>query len=264
MSDSFSVTSLRFAFKFPFQSQNWFGRFLIGAGLLFASLIIPIIPAIFVYGYLVEVMRQAIKSETLVLPEWKDWGQLGMDGLRSLAIGAVYLGPGFVILIGGWVSYMVMYFSGIALISSKSFHYVPSNQAVALMLGAMGILFLSMFVGSLLCMAGSIPLPAAIANFVAHDKLSAAFHVREWGAIVRADKWGYFISWVIVLGLTAMIYCATMLLYFTIILCFLMYFIAIPLGFYLALVSAAVFGKFYRESASQVNAKLVEQTGKPI
>jgi hypothetical protein len=263
MPDSSSATSLRSAFKFPFQSQNWFGRFLIGVGLLYASMIIPIIPAIFVYGYIVEVMRQAIKSETLALPEWKDWGQLGKDGLRSLVVGTVYLGPGLVVLIGGWVAYMVIYFSGVVMISDRSYHYASPNLAVALILGAMGILFLSMFFGSLLCMAGSIPLPAAMANFVAHDKISAAFHVREWGAIVRADKLGYFISWVVVLGLAGVVYCASMLLYFTIILCFLMYFIAIPLGFYLALVSAAVFGNFYREGASQLSVKRVEQAGKP-
>lgn len=253
MTDSLSTTSLRDAFKFPFQSHDGPGRFLVGAALLFASLFVPIIPALFVYGYVVEVMRQVIKGEPPALPEWKNWGQLAVDGLRSLVIGVVYTAPGWIVMIGGWVAYMVMYFWGIALISKTPARHAPPDAAFPLIFGAMGILFLSLLVGWLLCLAGVIPLPAALAHFVARDKLSAAFHLREWGAVVRADKWGYFIGWVVVVGLMGVMYCVMMLFYFTVVLCCLMYFVAIPIGFYLLLVSAAVFGQLYRESAAKAN-----------
>lgn len=259
MADVFSITSLRTAFTFPFQSRDWSGRFLIGIALLFASLFIPIIPALFVYGYAIAVMRQTIKGENPVLPEWKDWGQLARDGLRSLAVGVAYLGPGLVIMIGGWVAYMVMYFGGSVLLFSTPSYQNPSSLAFVLMFGSLVILFLSMLVGGLLNIVGVIPLPAALAHFVANDKLSAAFQVRQWGAIVRADKWGYFIGWVVVLGLMGVIYFAFMLLYFTVIFCCLMYFVAIPIGFYLLLVSAVIFGQFYREGT----ARLSLQPSKP-
>jgi hypothetical protein len=111
-----------------------------------------------------------------------------------------------------------------------------------------------MFVGTFLLIVGAIPLPAAIANFIAHDKFSAAFHVREWGAILKADKWGYFIAWLIYLGLIAMIYIGFMLAYFTLFLCCFFYLAAFPIGLYLMMVSAAIFGQYYRESAKLVPA----------
>ena len=261
MADAFSVTSLRTAFSFPFQSRDWSGRFLIGTALLFASLFIPIIPALFVYGYVVEVMRQTIKGEAPVLPEWKNWGQLALDGLRSLAVGVAYMGPGLVIMIGGWVVYMAMYFGGGILLAGTPSHQDPSSLVFVLMLGAVVILLLSMFVGWLLSFVGVIPLPVALAHFVANDKLSAAFQMRQWGAIVRADKWGYFIGWVIVLGLVGVMYFALLLMYFTVIFCCVMYFVLIPIGFYLLLISAVIFGQFYREGTARLSLQLSKPEG---
>jgi hypothetical protein len=259
MSDLFSTTSLRTAFSFPFQSKDWVGRFLIGVALLFASMFIPIIPALFAYGYAVDVMRQAINGNVPVLPEWKNWGQLGLDGLRSLAVGAVYLGPGFLVMIGGWVLYMIMYFGAFAMIASTPSHQEPSGVGIALMMGAMGVLFFSMFVSWLLIILGGIPLPAALAHFVARERLGAAFHVREWSAIIGADKWGFFIAWVVTMGLVGLVYFAMMMVYFTIIFCFLIYFIAVPVGLYLMLVSAVVFGQFYREGAARLETEVGDQ-----
>lgn len=264
MTDSLSTISLRSAFSFPFQSRDWLSRFIIGAALLFVSLFIPIVPALFVYGYIVEVMRQVIGGEAPVLPEWKDWGRLGLDGLRSLAVGLAFLGPGLVILVGGWISYMVLYFSGVILLANTPSNASPPGYVFALLLGGIGSLFLSMFVGAFLIIAGGIPLPAAIAHFVARDKLGAAFHLREWSAIIRADKWGFFIGWVVVLGLVGVIYVAMMLAYLTVILFCLIYFIGIPIGFYLMLVSAVVFGEFYREGAARINSEAGKQAGQQV
>ncbi len=257
MAETLSTTSLRAIFKFPFQSPDWSSRFIIGAALLFAGMVIPIVPVIFVYGYIVQVMRQAIKGEPPVLPEWKDWGQLGRDGLRSMAVGLAYLLPGAAILIGGWVLYMVTWIGGMTMISAAP-REAPPPIFFVLLFGSIAILFISMFVGSLAYLLGILPLPAALAHFVAQDKLGAAFRVKEWWAILRADKWGYFISWVVTMGLVSVMYFAIMLVYFTGILCFLIYFIGMPLGFYLLLVAAVLFGQFYREGVERLNARSAE------
>jgi len=68
MTESLAVNSLRPLFKFPFQASNWSSRFIIGAALLVAGIVIPVVPTLFVYGYLVRVMRQAIEGESPVLP----------------------------------------------------------------------------------------------------------------------------------------------------------------------------------------------------
>jgi len=261
MTESLSTQSLRSAFVFPFQSKDWISRFVIGVALIFAGMVIPILPVIFVYGYMIEVMRLSIQGEALVLPAWTNWGKLFKDGLRSLAVALVFLGPAIIVGIIGFGAYIAMIAGSVALSPEPS----SSSGALAffLMMGGMGTLFLSMFVGWFLLIAGSIPLPAAIAHFAARDKLGAAFHIREWGAIIRADKWGYFIAWVVALGLIGLIYVGFMLVYFTFIFCFLGYFLAFPIAYYMMLVTTAIFGQFYREGAGQVSAKPVEPAPAP-
>jgi hypothetical protein len=253
MTDSFSTPSLRAAFRYPFHSPEGLSRFIVGVALLFLCLFIPILPAIFVYGYLIQVMRRIIRGEDAALPEWKDWGRLGADGLRGLAVAAVYLGPGLVIMLGGWLLWLVMYLGGFSLLSNVR-HAAPSSIALMLILGALGILFLSLFASLCLLLIGGVPLPAALAHLAAREKLSAAFNVFEWGAILAADRWGYFVSWVVTVGVAGLIQIVFMLLYFTIILCGVAYVIVLPLAFYFLLVAAAVFAQTYREGAARVRA----------
>ena len=82
------------------------------------------------------------------------------------------------------------------------------------------------------------------------DRLGAAFRVRQWWQILKADKLGYFIAWVIVAGPGAVLYTGSMLLYSTMILFVLVPFLVAPTGFYVALVGAVLFGGSYRESAA--------------
>lgn len=63
--------------------SGFWGKFLIGGLLSF----VPIVN-IFAFGYLYRLSRQVRRSGQLVLPEWRDWQGLFMDGLR---FGAVWL-----------------------------------------------------------------------------------------------------------------------------------------------------------------------------
>jgi hypothetical protein len=257
MTDSFSTTSLRAAFRYPFCSPEGLSRFVVGVALLLLSFFIPVLPAIFVCGYLMLVMRRIIQGEAPALPEWKDWSRLGVDGLRSLVVAAIYLGPGLVIMFGGWLLYLIMYLGGMSLLQ-KAPHAAPSGIALMLILGALGTLFLSLFASLCLVLIGGVPLPAALAHLAARDKLSAAFNVFEWGAILTADRWGYFISWVVTIGLATLLQFLVTLLYFTIILCAVAYVIILPLGFYLMLVAAAVFAQAYRKGAARLQTPAPE------
>ena len=247
MNESLSTPSLRNTFKFPFESKEWIVPFIIGTALIFAGMIIPIIPLIFVYGYLASVMRKSINGEVMSLPAWNNWGRLFKDGLRSLVVGAVYLGPGILVSMIGFSVYFVMIVASIALTPESSYNSTSTGLVGLLMMGAMGILFLSMFVGTILIIAGTIPLPAAIGHFIANDKLASAFHIREWGRIIKKDRWGYLISWLIVVGMFGTLYIGFMLAYMTFVLCFIGYLLAFPIGYYIMLVSAALFGQNYRE-----------------
>jgi len=48
-----------------------------------------LVPFLFVYGYLVRVLRVVIAGETETAPMFEDWGELFADGLSAFVIGAV-------------------------------------------------------------------------------------------------------------------------------------------------------------------------------
>lgn len=252
MPESFSTTSLQAAFKYPFRSPEGFSRFLVGVALLIISLFIPLLPVIFVCGYIMQVMRRIIEGEAPAMPEWKDWGRLGADGLRSLVAAVVYLGPGSVIMICGWALYLAMYLGGISLLQSAP-HGPPSAIALVLIFGALGVLFLSLFAGMCLLAVGGVPLPAALGHLAARGKLGAAFHIFEWGAVLAANRWGYFLAWVVAVGLATLIQVGVTLVFFTLIFLAVAYVFILPLSFYLLLVAAAMFAQSYREGAARLS-----------
>jgi hypothetical protein len=257
MNDTIGTSSLKALFKFPFQGSNWKNSFIIGTALTFANFVLPIVPVLFVSGYTLRVMRQAIEGQEPTLPAWDDWGKLVTDGLRMALVSLVYLLPAGLVFIGGWGLYMITSFAMPLLLSDGGSGQGSSAFGLAMlaMFGSFAIMMISMFLGSLLLVLGAIPLPVATSHFVAQDKVGAAFHVREWWPILRANKLGYFVSWVVVMGLFAILYYAVSLAYTTVILCFVIPLLMAPIGFYLSLIGAALFGQTYRESTILLEAQ---------
>ncbi len=260
MAEPISVPSLKSIFKFPFQGAGWEKRFLIGTLLTFVSFIIPIVPVIFVCGYLLEVMRRAVKGEELTLPDWTDWGKLGLDGLKYILVNLVFLLPGTLVYVVGFGLYFIATF-GISFGSAFAQNSPGAeNWLVPVFLLAMLIFIISVFLGPLLFMLGVIPLPAAIANLAAEGNLAAGFRLRQWWPALWKNKLGYFITWTILFGLFFVLYLVFFLAYITCILCWLIPFLMAPMGFYLGLVYSALFGQTFRESLQNQAA---EAPGEP-
>jgi hypothetical protein len=248
MAEKATLGGLKRFFTFPFEGTDWQKRFVIGAALMLVGFFIPLIPVVFVFGYVMQVMRQAIEGRDLVLPDWDDWGKLGVDGLRYGAVSFAFMLPGFLVYFGGMGIYML---SAMILPMSMQMmeHGRGSFAAIPLFFVlSMVILFVSIFLGMILTFLGGIPLPAAMAHFVVKDQVGAAFRFGEWWPLLRRNKMGYFIAWVLVGGLGVLLYLGIMLLYSTLIFCALVPVLSAPLLFYLLLVNAAVFGETYRES----------------
>jgi len=263
MAEPISVPSLKSIFRFPFQGAGWEKRFLVGALLTFVSFIIPIVPVIFVCGYLLEVMRRAVKGEELVLPDWTDWGKLGLDGLKYILVNLVFLLPGTLIYVVGFVFYFIATF-GISFGSAFAQNSQSMPAAfVPVFLLALFVFFISMFLGPLLFFLGAIPLPAAIANLAAEGHLAAGFRLRQWWPALWKNKLGYFITWTILFGLFFFLYLAFFLVYITCILCWLIPFLIAPMGFYLGLVYAALFGQTFRESMQSQQVEPPAQPAEP-
>jgi hypothetical protein len=248
MSETMNIPSLKTIFSFPFKGKGWQSRFLIGIAIIFVSFIIPIIPLIFVGGYLLEVMRRAAKGEELVLPEWHEWGRLFVNGLKSALISLILLLPGFIVMIGGWTFYMAFMFSAPLIANATSNNNNAGAIFIPLFFTAFSVFFISLFIGPILLALGAIPLPVATANMASEGKLSAAFRIRQWWPALWHNKLGYFIAFTVFLGLASIVYFATTLVYMSFVCCWLIPFLSVFFGYYLALVYAALFGETYRQS----------------
>jgi hypothetical protein len=255
VAEELSTASLKKLFRFPFSMPNWQGRFAVGAALTLASSVVPLVPLIFVAGYVLRVMRQVLAGQEPTLPEWNDWGELTRDGLKVMLINLVYFAPALVVFVVG----MGLYFAGSFYLPFAAGTNPDQPDAVAafllLIFGSMAVLFVSMALGTLFAILGAMALPMATAHFAAESRFGAAFRVRQWWRILKADKLGYFIAWVIIAGLVAVLYISVMLAYYTLVLCFLVPFLMAPIAFYVALVGAALFGGTYQESAAALSTR---------
>jgi hypothetical protein len=175
------------AFTFVFEDDRWITKILLGAvillvGVLFSwVLLIPLILAFAMLGgYTVEIMRRVMRSDLNVLPEWDDWGKLMADGLKVIVIGIVYALP--LIIISICLGIPIGIFAEDAEALSTVF---------SLLLSCLSLLW---------AIVMSIALPAAIAFYIAHDELSAAFRFGEVLSFVRDNLSTYLItflmSWV--------------------------------------------------------------------
>ena len=117
-----------------------------------------------------------------------------------------------------------------------------------MMLTGMAVMFIAMAVGMLLLVLAAIPLPTATAHFVKHDK-SPPLRVSEWWPLLKANKLGYFVAWVVIAGLYSVWTTGLVVLMYSVILCCLALFAMGPMSMYLSVVTAALFGQVYRESS---------------
>jgi len=78
-------------FTFVFQDPEWPKKLAIGAGLIllgaiFSPVLIGLAPLLVVLGYGVAVTRNVMNGVERPLPEWGDWGELLVQGLKLAAI----------------------------------------------------------------------------------------------------------------------------------------------------------------------------------
>jgi len=229
------IENLKIFISFPFRGPNWLSRFIVGAALVLGNFVIPIIPSLFVIGYVLEIMRRVIQGEEPSLPAWDNLGKILADGAKGFVAGLVYLLPGLVLIIGGYVLYFLTFFRFLG------------DEPLAIL--AFLLSMAGLFLGIILLTLGSIPLPAAIANLAAKGNIGAAFEISEWWGIIKANPWGYLGAWVISVGIGYIGYWLSALPYYTIILCCFVPLLWAPVSFYILVIAGAVFAQFYRESS---------------
>jgi hypothetical protein len=237
------TSELKQVLRFPLQDRESRSRFALGCVVFAAGYLVPLVPGLIVYGYALRILQRTTEGEPPSMPAWDDWTGLLSLGFRGAVVHFVFTFPALVVFLVGFV----VYFGALIPFSiASSSEVAVSDSSILLAFASMLVLFLSMFFGSVLLVLGLLPLPASVSHFAARDRLSAAFHIREWWPIVMADKLGYFAAFVVVSGILALAYWAFMILYSTVILLCLGFLVIVPTAVYAMLVGAALFGEAYR------------------
>jgi len=249
MNLAISMQSLKNVFRFPFHDPRWKIKFLIGAGLAFAGSIIPIIPTLPLLGYFARLMRAGARNDdAATLPEWDNWGELFMDGLRQTGVLFIILLPPIVISIVGWIIYMG------AIMAMPLLERGDSGGAIVAIFGSFGIFFISMAVSMLLLMLAAVIFPAAMAHVAVTRSFVSFFQVGAWWKIMRKNFLGFQVAIGIFGSLYVLLVVVTQILYFTLVLCIFIPFLLIPMGFYSGLVFYRLVGQAYGEAQPPVVA----------
>jgi hypothetical protein len=262
MNTPVSLDGAQAIFTYAFKDPRWKMKFLIGTLLGFAGYIVPILPGLFLLGYSATIMRQIIVDNAdASLPEWDDWGTLFKRGLRLFGNMIIFMLPVIIFALGGYALMMLPMFGNIF---SQSRSGIPSSDldpsSFFGMVAGMGLFVL----GMLLSLPISLLLPPALAHGVARDSFAAAFNVREWGKILRANLGGFFTAFVLIAGVYFILIFALQMIYMTIIFCFLLPFLLSFLMMYMSVVSAAAIGAAYRRGAQNINPPPVAREQEPL
>ena len=244
MKSQSATAQLKPIFRFPVQDSEARNRFITGCALMLGGFIVPVIPALFAYGYALRILRSTAEGKPPSMPAWEDWTSLLSLGLRGMVVGLVFTLPAMAVFLFGLAAYMGSF---VLIPFIESAEGSVSDPLFLLFLLGMASLFFAMAFGSLLLLLGAVPLPASLAHFVVRDRFGAAFRAREWWPILSANRLGYLMAFVIVAGIFAIGYYAFFVLYSTLILMCLAFLVMPPIMFYSMLVGSALFGEIYRE-----------------
>ena len=93
------------AFTFIFEDPDWLKKVAIGTGLtlvgiIFSIVLIGLIPLIIVTGYTVVLIKNVMDGVEQPLPEWDDWGDLFMRGLKLFVILLIWAIPLIIVSVG--------------------------------------------------------------------------------------------------------------------------------------------------------------------
>ena len=163
-------------------SDDWVKTVLIGGLLTFFGFLL--IPAIFVAGYLVRVLRATMHGDDAP-PQFDDWGDLGRDGLYAVALAFVY---GFL--------------PAVLLAVTAAFAGLVAGPGPRSGLLVGGVLLVGGLLALALGLLASYVVPAAVANYAEQGRLGAGFAVADLRPVLASGT--YAMAWllgaVVILG----------------------------------------------------------------
>jgi hypothetical protein len=249
MTNVLTMDNLREVFSYPFRDTKWIEKFLIGSLISLGSFLI--LPSFLLYGYFAKILRDAIEGHEISLPEWDDWEKKFIDGAKLFAVGLIYMFP----LILFFIFTYVVLFAG-ALGTEYIDPYDETMLPVWTLISFLGTFgWMVLFgLGLFLSLIMGLFFPTILCHVIAKDDFSAAFKIKEWWNIFRANLWGFFISYLLILGLFFVLNFVYQILSMTIVLCCLAPFIFFPGSFYIMTTTGVLFGQAYRDGVQNLEA----------
>ncbi|MDS0283192.1 DUF4013 domain-containing protein [Haloarcula onubensis] len=182
------------ALQYPWTGEQKVETLAIGG--ILSLLGVFFVPMLFVYGYLVRVIRQVSSGDTDTPPAFDDWEELLVDGLVVFGISLVYFLVPSVILVSGLLVWLVPVGVGIG---------VGGNGGGAL--AAFGVLASMAFtiLGLLTLLAASYLVPAAVAAYARTGQFASAFSPATLQTVGTDES--YAVAWLlaVVIGFLAQV-----------------------------------------------------------
>jgi hypothetical protein len=237
MATKFSTAYLQEVFSFPFRDPDWKKKLALSA--LMVLLGIFLVPMIFFWGYYYRLMQGIIVNKKLAsLPKWDDWGALFTDGVKVF----------FINLLGSLPAIAIVVFSFI-IIMSPELVQPNGDETLLLLFPVFGLS--GMGIVTILSLSMQVFVPIAISHMVAKNEFAAAFRIKEWWSIFRANLSGFVLAFLILLGVNMMIGVATQILFITIILICIFPLVSSAISAYTLLIKGALYAQVYREAVSK-------------
>jgi hypothetical protein len=165
-------------FSFPFQDKDWFKKLAI-AGLI---LLIPIVGLIYLLGWGLEITRQLIFGEPVVIPE-NDLGKFLGRGLKAFVISLVFSIPSMIFQLP----------SSILNVAAQN---ASSDDGSGAKFGGMAaIAICSGFLGAIYGLFLAFVMPAAYALFLKNnEEIGAGFRFGEIFGLIKKAPVAYLLA----------------------------------------------------------------------
>jgi len=228
---------------FPIIDAEARKQFLIGTRVYLAGFIIPIIPLFFATGYMMRMMRQVLRGEQAHMVAWDDWENMFIDGARLFGVRLVYMLPFFLFLCP-----MMGLNIALPIILDNANNADWILILLPIIWGGFFLIFIPFMI------AASILLPVAEVHVTDKVEFAAAFRVREWWTIFRANWGGFLLAIAIAYGISFALSIAIQFAMITIVLICVLPIVMPGIAMYTSMVMYTAFAQAYKEGRDRLGS----------